>query len=136
AYRRLADTSIENSELARIPKGDRSDFVRSYGEGRREEALQILNRRSFRESMFLGESRVIRHGDASKGKEADGNTIAEKASVQTAQQEVPKPVSSAVTMRELNLASVNLTGLKIDGESAQRAAKEIPRAGDSRIPTR
>ena len=134
--RQLTDSSITTSSTARISEKDRKDFLTTYGAGRREEAFEILERRSFRENMFLGESRENQHTDASKGKEADGNAIADKASVKAAQAEKPKPLSGAVAMRELNLASVDLSGMNAGGSAAELSAAEIPRAADSRSKSR
>lgn len=132
AFRQLTDSSITTISAGRISQTDRNDFINAYAGGRRDEALHTLDRRSFRENMFIEESRPIQHSDASKGKGADRSAIAQTASIQAAKEENSKPRSEGVTMRDLNLASVNLSGLELDGKSPQRAATEIPRGSDLR----
>ena len=132
AYRRLVDSPTNASDLARIPTNDRNNFVHAYASGRREEAMQMLDRRSFRDNMFLGDSREIRHADSAMGKEADRNEIADKASTKSAKSEMPK----ASAMGELNLTSIDLSGMKAGGERAEISVGEIPRADDTQSRTR
>ena len=130
-YRRLVDSSIKASDLTRVPMTDRRDFVTAYGDGRHKAACQILDRDGFRENMFVGNARVIQHVEATKGKEQDAITIADKASVPTTGSEKPKSAPEKNTMRDLNLAAVDLSGMKNPGAVATVPASEIPRAGDA-----
>lgn len=120
AHERLQVSSIQTNELRSIPEKDRQDFNREYEAGRKDEAAKVLERDSFKQTMFRErESKEIRSNQAVK--EPDGATLGKKI----AESASPSPVSKTPmpTEGDLDLAGVHLAGLNMkDSEKAPSVA--------------
>jgi len=128
AYQRLRDSSIGLGSAAAIPEKDRNDFIRAYESGKQEEASKVLERDSFKKSMFQGEnSKEFRHSAANRGKEADSAQIAAnaKAGAAPAGKDAPKP--AADSMGQLDLSSVNLSAVKPPESTSHGAVANLPK---------
>ena len=132
AYTLLTRRQTGLGNEPRIPESDRNDFVHAFESGNREEASRILERKSFRDNMALGTSPKIERFDVERRIEADRKAMVATSSVNqstgTAEKSTPPPGS----MAEIDLASINLDGLKVkDGNSATKAPA-VANIGDSR----
>ena len=129
AYKRLRDSSIGLGSAASIPEMDRDDFVRSYESGKSEEAGKILERKAFKESMFLGaDSKRRNHVSAEYGREADIADIKKQTSANLQTRDDSQPPLKSGAKADVDLGDLNLDGVKMAESNAQTSAAEIPNA--------
>ena len=138
AYRDLTDSGIaSDGRLTRIPEADRNAFVRAYRDGNREEAYHVLDRDVFRQNMAVETATGVKHHSAAVGREADDQAIVSKIKSGAAKpRQSDTTPSEASAMANINLESVDLSGVQLADSISAPAAAAIPDASRSRVNAR
>ena len=126
AYKRLTEPQL-SEDVSRIPVADRTDFVRAFENGRHDEASQVLDRRSFRENLFLG--------NASRSTEIESptarKTIAQGMQAGDSDPKLKELKSSADTQADLSIDSVDFRESGAAAKHASVSPADIPNVGGS-----
>lgn len=92
---------------SKIPQADRDDFIRAYESGERDKACEILNRKSFREYMFVGNSSPeMKENAATLGRGADAKNVAANASVPPTTQPAHRRVKRSASLMLMRRHSI------------------------------
>lgn len=131
-YNLIRDSAGKSGDLSRIPEKDREDFLRAFEAGKREDAVKILDRESFRENMFKHpESKANNHLDVQRGREVNGDAVEKRTATRgnpdNSSQSGPKADAAA----DMDLSALNLNGVKLAEAPAKPSAADIPHAGAS-----
>ena len=129
AYNVLNRRSAASPDLSAIPDKDRTDFIRAYEAGKREEAGKVLERDSFKKSMFLNnESAARSHVAVDHGREAEKAAAAAKVA-ESRSQNTPQRAPEGAKSGAKNLSDLGLDdGIKLVDVEAQGTSAEIPNA--------
>jgi hypothetical protein len=119
-----------------IPAKDREEFCRAFEQGHRKEAENVLERESFKKSMFLvGESKRIEHGTVESGREKEAAAIANRIGERTPQSETPAQQASQEEVTTLRRKGVSLktaegevssSSIPVHGTPAQKQSPSLP----------
>ena len=128
AYQGLKMREEGIGAVSRIPKVDRDDFIRAHEGGNRDQACEILDRKSFRENMFLGaSSKETRDIAATRGRDEEWKAVA--ANGRTPPGKKPEHASPKVkSASDIDASAFNLDGLKMTDAPATISSRDIPGA--------
>jgi hypothetical protein len=131
AYRRLRDSAIGVGDAKGIPENDRNEFIRAYESGEHTKAGKILERESFRQSMFLGASSTeTKDLVATRDREKDAKGVEASTGTPTAKQPEQAPPETT-SKSDVDASAFNLDGLKIAEAPATISSRDIPAAANS-----
>jgi hypothetical protein len=134
AYGALVKQPDLAADVSKIPEKDRSDFIRAYEAGKRDEAEKILERESFRSNMFRGaESKSVKHTGVEIGRDGDGKSVREKIAAGPVPGEPPRQPSMSAGKANLDVSNVNLDGLKLADASNPPSSAGIPRSATAAV---
>jgi hypothetical protein len=126
AYAVLKKREIGTSRLSAIPESDRHDFINAYENGDKDQAAEILNRKSFRENMSISApSKERADKTVTNGQAIDRAAIEKGASVEKQRTDSPSQ-SGAKGDLDLSSANLRLNGVKIADSQQVAAARNIP----------
>lgn len=128
AYQVLKKREAGIGAVSRISEVDRDDLIRAYEGGNRDKTCDVLDRKSFRDNMFVGAtSKETKDIAATRGKDAEGTVVA--ANTGTAPPKQPDQVPAKPTSKsDLDASAFNLDGLKIADAPAAISSRDIPAA--------
>lgn len=128
AYSRLRRSTIGSADESRIPAKDREDFCRAYEADKREEAAKVLERESFKQTMFRScELKGVKQASVETGRDAEGKSLgAEVAAHSTNGASSETPELSKKTMDDI--ANLNLSAVKLADVPPRVSSGEIPNA--------
>jgi hypothetical protein len=132
AYKRLTESTIGTGDARQIPEKDRQDFLRAYEAGKRDEAEKVLERDSFKKSMFRdSDSKGVKSAQVQAGREAEAKAAGAQVVAGGASEKSVQPVQNAGKAKE-SLADLNLDGLKLADASSPPSSASIPRGAPAR----
>ncbi len=126
-YKRLHDSSIGAGSAVGVSEKDRTEFIRAYESGQKEEAGKILERPCFRENMFQKvKSAEQRHSSVEQGREADRSGLRAQISVNPGAPTEVKQNDGSAGKGDLDISA--LQGVQLAEAPAQISAGNIPNA--------
>jgi hypothetical protein len=112
-----------------IPDNDRSDFLKAYERGDRNEALKVLDRESFRKNMFRSaEAKPIEHYRVEVDRPENRESLAREI-VGTGSEKLRENAAAFGDKADLEVSEINLEGLKLAEASGNVSSANVP-AGD------
>jgi hypothetical protein len=134
AYKVLHNSSIELKSAVQVPEKDRQDFLRAYESGNRPEASKILERESFRKSMFLGrDAKSVEHAGVDTGREAEGQTVGKEIAAGIVDGATSTPSGNGGNRGNLDVSDLNLDGVKLVEVSTPPAVADMPKTGGAPV---
>jgi hypothetical protein len=134
AYTALTKRDASASMTGQIPRADRDDFIHAYESGDKREAENVLGRRSFRENMFLGETKKeVRHSAAYVGREEKAAVLFEKSRSENGSSASKNTQENVTVMGSVDLdALLSSTNSPEKNTEREVAATDLPRTINDR----
>ena len=134
ACRRLQDSAIGVGDASRIPEKDRTDFIRAYETGKRDEAEKVLERDSFKDGMFRAtEVKSVNHAHVDTGRDAEGQTVGRQIASGAAPDKALQHRIKSAGKASLDASDLNLDGLKLTEASSTPSSANIPRGAAATV---
>lgn len=131
-YNLIRDSAEKSGDLSRIPEKDRGEFVRAFEARKREEAVRILDRESFRENMFKHpESKANNHLDVQRGREANGDSVERRTASRVNPDNKQQSGQEADTAGNMDLSALKSNGVQLADAPAKPSPANIPKADGS-----
>ena len=128
AYSRLRGSAISSADESKIPANDREDFCRAYEAGKREEAAKILDRESFKKTMFRHpESKGVKQARLETGRDADGKMVGADVEANPSKR-AAKEKSEWGEQTTAEIGSLNLGTVKLAEAPQQILSSDVPNA--------
>jgi len=127
AYEVLKERETGTGKGMNIPEQDRADFIRAYEGGKRDEAAKVLERDSFKKSMFPSEStRVIKSKNVDAARDTEGRVVGREIAAGAALADPPRQAAKGATKADQNIADLNLDGIKLAEVSKEPTVADMP----------
>ena len=128
AYSRLRGSAIGSADESRIPANDREDFFRAYEAGKREEAAKVLERESFKQTMFRhSEFKEIKQTRVEVRRDADGNMVGADVEANSPKR-TAKEKSEWGEQTTAEIGRLNLGSVKLAEAPQQILSSDVPNA--------
>lgn len=131
AYKVLSERTVGAGSTKAISEKDRLDFLRSYEAGEHDEAEKILDRESFKKTMFQApESKAIKSAAVQADRESAGRVTNEKIAAGQSQAGQKQADQNAGEAKN-GLLDIKLDGLELVEASGPASSADMPRAANS-----
>ncbi len=130
-HKLFTNATIEVGAMAQVPEKDRSDFIRAYEGGNKEEAYRILDRQSFTNNVSVAAPREIENAPVEKNRESKSKSIEAVAAAPILEITEQKNDSEPQAIGKIDLDSINLDNLKVADKAAQGIAAPALRSDAS-----
>lgn len=109
-----------SADVELIPEKDREDFIKAFESDQKDEAYQILNRTGFTNSISTSTASPVRGADVTIGREENRHAILSEILSGNQKQQVE--ASAKDSLADLDLSSIDLSGLKAGRETVNSVA--------------
>jgi hypothetical protein len=118
-HHRLTESAIGMGEAAEIPEKDRKEFIEAYEAGKKDEAAKVLERESFKRTMFRdGEAKGVKSVEVNKHRESESEQLLAGAKPASCGQAVTEKPQSPKGIGNQDFSTLQFSGMTVSESAA------------------